>query len=351
MAHRMNRFLLLLLPWPVLAQTVVLENQTVRAEFDLAGGSLMDFQLTAMKLNPLSWDSKGTAGLARARGHFLCFDRWGQPSAAELQNGMPFHGEATHARWKLDGQSRGEARMSVTLPMAGLSLERTAKLAGSAAMRVTETVANRNKLGRMYNLVQHATIAPPFLDEGTVVDANARKGFMQGSPMPNPEEPPVWWPSAQKEEQTVNLRHLTNDAQPNVVSYVVDEELGWVTAATPAKGLLIGYLWRVREYPWLNLWRDVSRGKPAARGLEFGTTGLHQPFETLVAKGRIFGRPLYDYLDAGGTATRSYAVFLARIPASFQGVDKVSYDGARVTLAEKGAGTRIVIETGALFPD
>jgi len=345
----MRSLLLFLVPVALAAQTAVLENPGVRAVFDLAGGSLIEFQLREMGLNPLTWDSHGPA--PRPRGHFLCFDRWGQPSAPELKNGMPFHGEATRVRWKLEHTSLGEARMSAHLPLAGLSMERTAKLAGQAALRVTETVTNRNKLGRMYNLVQHATIAPPFLDEATVVDANARKGFMQSSPLPNPEEPPVVWPMAMREEKAVNLRHLTDDANPNVVSYVIDEELGWVTAASPAKGLLIGYVWRTREYPWLNIWRNVEKGKPSARGLEFGTTGLHQPFETLVAKGKIFGRRLYDYLDAGGTATRSYAAFLAKVPADFKGVAKVSYDGAKVTVAERDSRRTVVVETGPLFPD
>ncbi|MEP7363615.1 MAG: hypothetical protein ABI972_10200 [Acidobacteriota bacterium] len=347
----MRPFLILLAPLALAAQTAVLENTAVRAVFDLAGGSLVEFQLRDKPLNPLTWESPGEPGVPRPRGHFICFDRWGQPSAAELKNGMPFHGEATRVRWKLDSSAAAEARMSVALPIAGLTMDRTAKLAGGAALRVTETVTNRNKLGRMFNLVQHATIAPPFLDEATVVDANARKGFMQSSPMPNPEEPPVWWPQALQEGRSVDLRHLTDDHNPNVVSYVVDEEYGWVTAASPSKGLLIGYIWRVREYPWLNIWRNVEKGKPTARGLEFGTTGLHQPFETLIAKGRIFGRRLYGYLDANASETRSYAAFLAKIPSGYAGAAKVTYDGTKLTIAERGSEQTIAIETGPLFPD
>jgi len=347
----MRLSLFLLTPLALAAQTAVLENQTARAVFDLSGGSLIEFQLRDGGMNPLTWDSRGQPEAPRPRGHFLCFDRWGQPSAAELKNGMPFHGEATRVVWKLHSSSPAELRMSASLPIAGLTMDRSAQLAGDAALRVTETVTNGNKLGRMYNLVQHATIAPPFLDETTVVDSNARKGFMQSSPMPNPEEPPVWWPQAMQEGRSVDLRHLTNDPNPNVVSYVVDEEYGWVTAATPAHGLLIGYLWRVREYPWLNIWRNVERGKPSARGLEFGTTGLHQPFETLLAKDRIFGRRLYSYLDANHSATRSYAAFLAKAPSGFQGVAKVSYDRSRLTIAERGSSRTITVETGPLFPD
>jgi hypothetical protein len=351
MAHRMRPFLILLAPLALAAQTTVLENAMVRAVFDLAGGSLIEFQLRDVPLNPLTWDSRGEPNAPRPRGHFVCFDRWGQPSAAELKNGMPFHGEATRVVWKLHSATPNALRMSATLPIAGLTVDRSAQLAGASALRVTEAVTNGNKLGRMYNLVQHPSIAPPFLDETTLVDSNARKGFMQSSPMPNPEEPPVWWPQALQEGRTVDLRRLAADHNPNVVSFVIDEEHGWVTAASPSKGLLIGYFWRVREYPWLNIWRNAEKGKPTARGLEFGTTGLHQPFETLLAKDRIFGRRLYGYLDASASATRSYAAFLAKIPAAYRGTAKVSYDGAKLTITERESSRTMTLETGPLFPD
>jgi len=136
----------------------------------------------------------------------------------------------------------------------------------------------------------------------------------------------------------VNLRFLTRDHNPNVVSYTLDEEYGWTTASSPAQGLLIGYLWKTSEYPWFNAWRHAENAKPAARGLEFGTTGLHQPFPILVAKGRIFGRTLYEYLDAGQTIAKRYACFLFKIPKDYKGVGRLSYAGGRLTLQEREGG-------------
>jgi hypothetical protein len=147
------------------------------------------------------------------------------------------------------------------------------------------------------------------------------------------------------------MRFLTNNPDPNVVSYTIDEEYGWVTASSPAQGLLIGYLWKTAEYPWFNAWRHVEKGRPLARGLEFGTTGLHQPYPTLVAKGRIFGRPLYEYLDAGETTSKSYACFLFPIPGDYRGVARLTYDGKNLILHERDAGAErdIKMETGSLF--
>ena len=127
-----------------------LQSSEASAAFDLLGGGLVDFQIAIAKgMNPLSWESAGGAMEPRPRGHFLCMDRWGQPSAAEEKNGMPFHGEASHVAWK---QTGGAGAMEAMLPMAQLHIERQASLQG-AVLTVRERVTNRGKLGRIYNMV------------------------------------------------------------------------------------------------------------------------------------------------------------------------------------------------------
>jgi hypothetical protein len=329
---------------------VELRNGAAEASFDLGGGSLVTFRLKG-GLNPLGWLGPADRDVElRPMAHFLCLDRWGQPSPGELAAGIPYHGEATRVAWKVDTSSASEAVMSATLPEAGLHVRRRASFAGTAAvLKVEETVINRRRMGKIYNMVQHPTIGPPFLDEQTLVDANARKGFMQSSPMPNPEEPAVFWPQALKDGMPVNLRFLTNDPLPNVVSFVVEEPIGWTTASSPTQNLLLGYLWKSEEYPWFNVWRHVDgNAKPLARGLEFGTTGLHQPFGVLTEKGAIFGRKLFSYLDAGASSTRTYYAFLAALPDAWQGVQNVTYKDGVITIAERGTRT-IEIRSGRLF--
>jgi len=339
-------------------RSLVFNSRAAQLIVDIGGGSIVDFHLRSQGLNPLRWGEKGDPAVPRPMGHFLCLDRWGAPSEAELKNSMPFHGEAAHVEWQVlkapaakDGKI--ESEMSAALPMAGLKVKRRIALsANEAFFIVKEEVTNGNKLGRLYNMVQHPTIGPPFLDEHTLVDSNARRGFMQNSPLPNPEKPAVHWPGALRDGQPVNMRHLTDNHDPSVVSYTIDEEYGWVTACNPAQGLLIGYVWKTVEYPWFNAWRHVENGKPLARGLEFGTTGLHQPFPVLVAKGRIFGCPLYEYLDAGETGSKSYACFLVKIPKDFKGVARLTYDKNRLILHQREARSNrnLVIEVGELFP-
>lgn len=319
--------------------SVLLESTAAQVVIDIRGGSFVSFKLKGLDLNPLVWNNAGDAQ-PRQMSHFLCLDRWGQPSAAELANGMPYHGEAGLVEWKVLRATSAEAEMTATLPMAGMEVWRRAKLTG-AVLFVEERVTNRNKLGKPYNMVQHPSIGPPFLDETTLVDANAKRGLMQSSAMPNPEHPTVVWPQALKDGIPVDLRRLANDPLPEVVSFVIDEPWGWVTAVTPAPGLMLGYLWKTSEYPWLSIWRHVVDGKPFARGLEFGTTGLHQPYPILAEKGRIFDRRLFSYLDAGESHTRTFAAFLARTPAGSQGIRQIALEGAKIVVTERGRPQKI----------
>ncbi len=325
-------------------RSVVLEGSQARLVVDILGGSIVDFHLAEHGLNPLRWANNGPSDEPRSMSHFLCLDRWGQPSEAEQANGMPGHGEASKVAWNVVDQQSTVVRMTADLPMAGLKVDRRINVAPSGQwFHVQETVTNDRKLGRVYNMVQHPTIGPPFLDKTVVVDSNARKGFMQGGSMPHPEEPSVAWPMALNDGKLVNLRFLSDDHDPNVVSYVIDDEFGWVTAANPAKGLLIGYIWRTADYPWLNLWRRVENEMPLARGLEFGTTGLHQPFPVLVKKGKIFGRALVDFLDASESKTRSYVGFLTPIPSTYQGVAQADLSEGSLSLVERESGSELKV--------
>ena len=239
-----------------------------------------------------------------------------------------------------------------SLPLASLKVVRSIRMAqNQAVFAVAEAVTNTRHLGRVYNIVQHPTIGPPFLDESTRVDANGTRGFMQETPMPTPEDPEVRWPSALKKDGTeVDIRHLTDDASPAVVSYIIEEEYGWTTAINASKGLLIGYIWPEEEYPWFDAWRHVRDGKPFARGLEFGTTGLHQPSPVLLEKGQIFGRYLFHYIDADETQVFTYANFLMEIPADFAGVADVEYaEGQLLVREDDGQGRELTMEVGELF--
>src|SRR5688572_20597036 len=174
-----QRFILLLLCFiPCLAwaqskvedRVIRLEGRSARVAVEIDGGAISDFRLVDKDLNPLSWREASSAPGPHWKGHFLCLDRWGSPSDAEGHNGMPFHGEASRVEWKIlhgpvlrSGQIVVE--MAATLPLAGLKVRRQIRMSEKDSFfTVREEITNTQKLGRIYNMVQHPTIAPPFLD-------------------------------------------------------------------------------------------------------------------------------------------------------------------------------------------
>src|SRR5262249_52937940 len=142
---------------------LTLRGRQVEMEWAPAGGALVRLRFLDNKTNPLNFEITPAIERPRdtepiLRGHFLCLDRWGAPSATEAAHGMPFHGEAPRVHWKIDRQPEPVgttvvAAMSAELPMAGLRVRRKIVLdeAGSVAL-VTERVTNTNRLGRVYNL-------------------------------------------------------------------------------------------------------------------------------------------------------------------------------------------------------
>lgn len=335
---------------------VRLKNDQAVVRITLAGGGITEFRLTDNRMNPLNWTIEGLEpivdGQPFLQGHFLCLDRWGAPSDAEAKRGVPFHGEAPRTRWKVTrpvklSDAEPFAEMQVRLPIAGLSVHRKVVMdRKSSVVLLRESVTNDRKLGRIYNMVQHPSIAPPFLDATTVVDSNATHGFLQEAEVPAASGQATRWPQMKINGKWIDLRHLhpveKGETGHDVSSFVFDDRSGhgWVTAVHPGSRLLLGYVWKTRDYPWLNIWRYRRDGKVMARGLEFGTTGLHQPFQELVARGRILGRPLMSFIDAGKTVTREYLMFLMKVPVDYAGVVRLELTRDAVTLIERKPGGR-----------
>ncbi len=339
-------------------RSLVLENEIARLVIDIAGGSIPEFRFNDSKLNPLNWGSRNSGDQPGTMGHFLCCDRWGPPSEAEAKNGMPYHGEATKVVWEVQKNIEATSaainvRMAAELPLAGLRIDRSVTLASASAFfLVNEKITNKNKLGRIFNIVQHPTIGPPFLDENCVVDSNGQLGFAQRELMPRPEQPEFIWPSAiTKEGKQISMRQMIDSEDPSVTSFVIDEDFGWAVASNRKRGLLFGYIWKRSDYPWFNHWWKLKDGKPHARGLEFGTTGLHQPFSVLVKKREIFGRQLFEFLDADEDTTKSYGCFLSKIPEDYLGVGKVMIEGNSLVIVEreKDVPLKIRISTEGLI--
>ncbi len=336
----MNRFCITLLTTTILAcslsaQTLTLDNGNARMRISLNGGIIREFSLNSVALNPI-----------HEYGHFICFDRWGPSSPEDQALGIPWHGEASKIPWVLDQEpilKKGHyfAEMSCSLPIVKLGMNRKIYLnETSPVIKVVEEISNLNVGPRVFNLVQHPTIGSPFLDETTIVDTRADSGYSQAGNLPPATADVFTWPEALVDGDVTDLRYLSGDHTwwQAVVSFILNEndQYGWVTAMNPSLHLMVGYIWPRAEYPWLNLWLNLKNNEPFARGLEFGSTGLHQPWPEVLEIDTIFGEKLYEEIDADEKITKSYYAFISEVPSDYKGVESVTVVGETIRVEEYG---------------
>jgi hypothetical protein len=323
-------------------QKIILENSSTVLQLNAEGGSYSNFRLKDLPVNPINWETTDPEQ-PPFKGHFLCFDRWGPPTGAEKANGFRHHGEVNTQKWQIVQKPQKtnnitKCVMSCRLPMGGLKLTRTVELPeGEPVFFVSEEIKNLNQYGRMFNIVQHVTLAPPFLDPNTLFDNNTEKGFEDkedGSL--NQEKPVLKWPEVRHNHKKINLRKF-QDEWPRVSTFAFprNEKYGWVTAANPEQNLLLGYIWETEDYPWINFWRHMEGGIPVAFGMEFGTTGLHEPFPVVAKKAKIFDRNIFEFIDAGEVIRKSFSAFLTKIPSNYRGVKKIELTESAIILSEK----------------
>jgi hypothetical protein len=314
---------------------MVFRNDSVTLSISRFGGAIVGFTFNDQQLNPLDWkilpkdmpenNQKG----APFQGHFLCVGRWGSPTEGEKDAGIPHNGEPSNSWWEADLNSNTNfATMQTEDTIEHWKVERSIQLsANQACFEVQETLTNLSNTGRFTAIVQHATLGGPFLDESVLVNSNAGAGFNQNLISKSLSEFEYHWPLAYA-DSLKNTIDLTKSNHPNgyVSTHVIDGEIGWATAASPAKGLLIGYVWKTSDYPWLHIWHGIKDGKLWAKGLEFGTTGLGDTFSPEKRAALTFhGRNNNLFVDAKSSVTKKYVCFLIRISGGFSGVNSISY--------------------------
>ena len=315
---------------------------------DLKGGAIVSFKLTTYAHNPFSWNAFNTELPENNRsgfpyqGHFLCLGRWGAPTTGEMKAGVPHNGQAGNRSWDVDALVKDSLLVIRSVaPLDGIMAER--KIAFdklNAVFEVTERIQSTISIGRPFNIVQHVTIGPPFLSKSTIIDSNAKNGFMQYLSYPDPHVYEYNWPLAIKDSSRATIDLTRTDVAENYVStHLFNDDFGWITASSPESEILIGYIWKTDEYPWLNLWHDMKDGKPWAKGLEFGTTGIGRSYQDLLAVDtRFHGENSFFYLDALETVEKSFICFQVKIPKDYKGVKEITTEEGKIILVEKGTG-------------
>ena len=286
-------------------------------------------------------------------GHLLNFPRFGGPSSFEAENGLGNHGEALAVEWQL-GQIKQTADgvvvdYSAELPKSQYNVGRTLTLAADeTVLYIEEWVESLTDFDRPAHWVQHVTFGPPFVEPGrTTLDMSATQGKVpEGRTSNSLKGGDVRWPHGTSfDGQPASLRPMQSRPKAGTYAgYLMDptRKFSFFTMYHPNYKVLIGYVWRTKDFPWMGDWQENGSneglpwgGKVQARGMEFGTTPFGGPMEKVVEDGPLFGTPTYRWIGGRQRVTVRYIAFLAPNRIDFSGVTNVTVSRNRITVQDR----------------
>lgn len=308
------------------------------------------------KINPmwnpirLARERGGPQRFGDSVGHFVCVDGFGPTSKEEQAAGLQGHGEAHRQPWERVSAGRSgkvqHVEWRAKLPLLLETFSRKLEIVdGEQVVYVDSTLENDLAFDRPINWAEHGTIGYPFLKpEVTVVDASV--GRCETRPHQNTppnrrlvSEQEFTYPNAPlKAGGTANLR--TVPAKPDSMDHTgclldPSKRLAFVTAINLESRLMLGYVFRREEYPWLQEWMNYPSNLGLSRGLEFGT----QPFDVsrrqTVEMGKLFGVPAFRWLPAKSKIGTRFLMFYARVPEGFAQVDDVRLEGSNLVIEDR----------------
>jgi hypothetical protein len=311
-------------------------------------------QATGAPLPP-EWDRS-------AGGHFVCVDGFGQVSAEERAAGLPTHGEAHQQTFEVRSGKDGRVTvvaMTGKLPIVQEMFTRTVRMVdGENVIYVESQLESLLGFDRPVNWGEHATIGSPFLESGvTVVDLSGSRSRTRNYDQPkNPDGVSerrlvsgreFTWPAAPAlSGGTVDMR-VTPDA-PHYLDHTTTlmdpaRALEWVTALNPKRRLMLGYVFKRAEYPWLQTWGNYPRTQKMSRGMEFATQPYDVPRRETIGPEPLFGTPMYRWLPAKSKIGTSFLMFYARVPEGFDKVDDVRLENGRIVIENRRTNQRVTL--------
>jgi hypothetical protein len=226
---------------------------------------------------------------------------------------------------------------------------------GENVLYVESQLENLLSFDRPVCWAEHATIGSPFLEPGkTVVDMSARRAKTRPHEV-RPDALPYrlvssqnfTWPLAPAiNGQQVDLRAAP--ANPNSLDHTTclmdpERKLVFVTALHTEKRLLLGYLFKREEYPWLQSWEHYPADLKMARGFEFGTQPFDVPRRDVIATNSMFDTATYRWLRPRSKISSSFVLFYTRAPEGFARVSDVRLESGSIVIEDQNAGKRITL--------
>jgi hypothetical protein len=332
-------------------RAVQLENDTVRLTVLVGGGHIAELLHKPTGVNPLwtpPWPSidPGSYELAKhpeygrdaeskllagIMGHNLCMDLFGGPSDDEAAAGMTVHGEASVVPYKL-AVAKGILTQRAEFPDARLRFTRRISFSARTVLQIEEEVENLTTLDRPIAWTEHVTLGPPFLVPGRTqfrasatkskvfdVDFTDGKGYMKSGAE-------FEWPNLPHLKRgTVDMRtYVDLKVSGGFTTHLMNprNEEAFFLAWSPESKVLIGYVWRREDFPWLGIWEENHNravppwnGETVTRGMEFGVSPFPETRRQMIERGRLFGVPTYRWIPARKTVAVKYRAFVTTAPA------------------------------------
>jgi hypothetical protein len=125
-------------------------------------------------------------------------------------------------------------------------------------------------------------------------------------------------------------------------------EIGFIAACNPRLKLLVVYVFRRADFPWVGNWEERYNraqapwlGKTFCRGLEFSTTPFAIPRCETIAQGPLFGESTYRWLPAESKARVRFLILMFEVPETFAVSLAFPFPRKRSLLSnpERAAGT------------
>jgi hypothetical protein len=202
---------------------------------------------------------------------------------------------------------------------------------------------------------EHASIGSTFLESGlSVVDMSMTRALTRPNreaqgrvPHRLPSEKEFEWPMAPTlDGRTADMRSAPNPPNSgNHTGHLLDasQPFAFVTALHPQKRLLLGYVLKPSENPWLQIWESYPPSGMMARGLEFGTQAFDLPRREVITQNSLFGQLLYRWLPAKSKIESNYLFFWTRTPEGFLGVSAIDFSGGQLRIQDGRSGQTITL--------
>jgi hypothetical protein len=118
-------------------------------------------------------------------------------------------------------------------------------------------------------------------------------------------------------------------------------EVGYVAISNPPAGLLLLYVFRRADFPWVGNWEERFyridapwAGKTFCRGIEFSSTPFAIPKRETIARGPLFDESTYRWLPAKSEIAVRFLAMLLEIPPDFEGVERLTLERETVRVHE-----------------